>query len=158
MLDLVSKHHHPQPLVIVQRFHFHSRSRHEGESISAFVAELWKLSEHCKIQDLLNNMLQDCLVSGVNDSRLQCRLLAETDLTSRKALDLVPALEVAEQNAKDLALQTIVYAVHRQARSNGTNCTLISLCYRCGGEHQSTACKFKDFDCCNCGKKGHIIS
>ena len=41
IVDLVSKHHHPQPSVIVQQFHFHSRSRHEGESISAFVAELY---------------------------------------------------------------------------------------------------------------------
>ena len=81
IVDLVSKHHHPQPSVIVQRFHFHSRSRREGESISAFVAELRKLSEHCNFQDMLNDMLRDRLVCGVNDSRLQRRLLAETDLT-----------------------------------------------------------------------------
>ena len=28
-------------------------------------------------------------------------------------------------------------------------------CFRCGGKHLATACKFIDAECFNCGKKGH---
>ena len=46
-------------------------------------------------------MLRDRLVCEVNDSRLQRRMLAETDLTFGKALELAQAIKAAEQNAKD---------------------------------------------------------
>ena len=29
-------------------------------------------------------------------------------------------------------------------------------CYRCGGKHSQETCKFKQADCFNCGKTGHI--
>ena len=101
-MQLVQEHHHPKPSAIVQRYHFHSRFRQEGESISTYVSELKKLSEHCNFQDSLNDMLRDRLVCGVNNARLQRRLLAEPDLTFGKAMELALALEAAERNAKDI--------------------------------------------------------
>ena len=86
-------HHNPTPSAIVQRFQFHSRTRRDGESISAYVAELRKLTEHCAFGDTLNDMLRDRLVCGINDARLQRRMLAETGLTFDKALTLATALE-----------------------------------------------------------------
>ena len=83
-------------------------------------------------------------------------MLAETDLTFGKALELAQALEAAKRNAKDLTPHSVVHTVRRQACSNGTNRSSFSPSYRCGGEHLSTVCKFKDADCRNCGKKGHI--
>jgi hypothetical protein len=47
------------------------------------VAELRKLSEHCNFGTTLNDMLRNRLVCGVGDQRIQRRLLAEPDLTSR---------------------------------------------------------------------------
>ena len=47
-------------------------------------------------------MLRDTLVCGIRDHRLQQRLLAETDLTFQKALDISQATEAAERNARDL--------------------------------------------------------
>ena len=38
----------PKPLVIAERFRFHKRDQKEGESITVYVAELRKLTEHCK--------------------------------------------------------------------------------------------------------------
>ena len=39
---------------------------------------------------------------GIKDSRVQRRLLSETDLTFKKAFELAQASEVAEKNARDL--------------------------------------------------------
>ena len=81
----VKNHHQPQPSVILQRFNFHSRNQQSGENISTFVAELRKLSEHCNFGDTLNDMLQDRLLCGIIDQRVQSRLLALPDITFAKA-------------------------------------------------------------------------
>ena len=147
----VKDHHHPKPSAIVRRFQFHSRTRRDGESISAYVAELRKLSEHCDFEATLETMLRDRLVCGINDSRLQRRLLAEKDLTFQTAMDIAQAMEAADRSAKDLAKlppsTAPVNFVRKQREGN---------CYRCGGKHTATTCSFKDADCHNCGKKGHI--
>ena len=62
-------------------------------------------------------MLRNRLVCGVNDSRIQRQLLAETDLTFGKALELTQALEAAEQNAKDVASQFVVHYMIQDIQS-----------------------------------------
>lgn len=50
----------------------------------------------------LDEMLRDRLVCGVNDERIQRRLLAEDKLTFTKALQLAQAMEGADRDTKDL--------------------------------------------------------
>ena len=45
-------------------------------------------------------MLRDKLVWGIGDAQIQQGLLAEDNLTFKKALDLTQALEVAAQDSK----------------------------------------------------------
>ena len=47
-------------------------------------------------------MLCDRLVCGINDEHMQQRLLAEPDLTCKKAVQLAQAIESTEQNVCDL--------------------------------------------------------
>ena len=67
------------------------------------MASVRQLSEVCEIGDILEAMLRDRLVCGVNDDRIQRRLLAEPELTFGKALQLAQAIETADQDTKDLA-------------------------------------------------------
>ncbi len=62
------------------------------------------LSEHCTFGETLDDMLRDRLVCGINEGRLQRRLLAETTLSFSKVLSLAQAYESAEKNAHDLHL------------------------------------------------------
>ena len=55
--ELAAAHLHPQPSKAVQRFRFNSHARQAGESVTAYLAELKKLSVHCDYGDLLNDML-----------------------------------------------------------------------------------------------------
>jgi len=80
LITTLSNHFQPAPSPIVERFKFHSRSRKPGESVADFVAELRRLSEHCKFENTLNDMIRDRLVCGIDDDALQKRLLAEPDL------------------------------------------------------------------------------
>ena len=47
-------------------------------------------------------MLRDRLVCGVNDERIQRRLLAESQLEFKKAMELATAMETADKNTRDL--------------------------------------------------------
>ena len=95
IFTLAADYYHPTPSLAVQRFKFNSRNRHSGESVADYVAELRRLSEYCKYDVTLTDMLRDCLVCGINDHRMQRRLLAEKELTFAKALELAQAMEAA---------------------------------------------------------------
>ena len=126
--------------------------RQRGESVASFVAELRHLAIDCEFGDSLNEMLRDRLVCGVNDSRIQRRLLSEADLDFDKALKAALAMEMADRDAEDLQgdkkATTTEGAVFRAGRW---------YCYRCGGKHKASLCKHKQTVCHHCGKKGHIL-
>ena len=100
--DIVQKHYDPKPSIIVQRYRFNTRYRHVGESASTYVAELCQLSNHCDFGPSLQQMLQDRLICGIEDPKIQQRLLAEPDLSFDKAFELSLTSESADQNVKDL--------------------------------------------------------
>ncbi|VDI55683.1 Hypothetical predicted protein [Mytilus galloprovincialis] len=163
IVDLVKTHQHPKPSSIVERCRFNSRVRHPDESVSQFVAELRSLSEHCDYKDTLDHMLRDRLVCGIKDDRIQRRLLAETDLTFKRAMDISTAMEMAAKNAQDIQasgiLQNSVNKVTKgKPRSNYSQNREHeqSDCYRCGGNHKAAECRFRDAKCHICQKKGHI--
>ena len=88
IVDALKKHYEPKPLVIAEQFHFHWWNQTTGESITDYVVELRRLSAHCKFADYLNQALWDRLVCGLRAESIQKRLLAEADLTLKKALEL----------------------------------------------------------------------
>ena len=57
LMQLVQAHHNPPPSVTIHRFTFNTRSQKDGETVSQFVAELRRLSEHCAFDVSLDNML-----------------------------------------------------------------------------------------------------
>ena len=77
----------PQPSAVVQRAKFYSHSRERGETVAHYLSELWAIVALCNFGDKLDDMLQDRLVCGINDSAMQRQLLAEGD-----ALSLRPRL------------------------------------------------------------------
>ena len=112
LVNLVEKHHNPEPSATVQRFKFHSRSRQPEENVAQYFVELRRIAERCRFGDNLENVLCDRLICGIQDSRIQRRLLAEPDLTFGKAFKLAQALESADRDAKTLlAVPPSVHAV-----------------------------------------------
>ena len=160
--DIVKDHHHPQPSVIVERFNFNSQSQREGESAANSVAQLRKLSEHCQYGETLKDMIRDRLVCGLRDTKLQRRLLVEPRLTFQKAFDLTLASEVAARSAKELqdgqrpTETPAVFTMQQREMRTKWQPRNTQECYRCGGRHQASTCRFKGVECHNCGKRGHI--
>ena len=57
LMQLMQAHHNPPPSVTIHRFTFNTRSQKDGETVSQFVVELRRLSEHCAFDVSLDNML-----------------------------------------------------------------------------------------------------
>lgn len=153
-------HFDPKQGVAVKRYQFNSRSRERGESVSKYVAELRHLAIDCEFGESLNEMLRDRLICGVNDSRMQRRLLSEADLDYDKALKIAQAMEMADKDAEQLkgdkAAPETEGAINKagscENRKRGSNVS----CYRCGGRHKAPVCRHKETVCHKCGVKGHI--
>ena len=106
----------------------------------------------------LENMLRDRLVCGLRDSKTQRRLLAESQLTFTKALEIAQGQELADKSGKDLKPESMEESVHilkpEPAKKQRTMPAGTS-CYRCGKNHASK-CRFAAAICRACGKMGHI--
>ena len=109
----------------MERYKFHSRIHQPGESITAFVAELRKLTEFCEFGDTVNEMLRDRFVAGLNNTCIQHHLLAETTLTFTKAQEIAQAMELAERDVQSIQAdsQTPVHKIATPAVANNDRST-----------------------------------
>ena len=71
IIDVLKKHFQPTPLVIAERFQFHKRDQKDGESVAEFVAELKRLSTHCKFDKYLDDALRDRFMCGLKKDLIQ---------------------------------------------------------------------------------------
>lgn len=159
LVTLLKNHFNPKPSEIVQRFKFDSRMRKPTESVAEYVAELRKLSQDCNYGETLSQMLRDRLVCGINDDRIQRRLLSETALTFESALSIAQAMESANKNVQDLQMKVGAMSCNAvrsgESRSHG-NWQTDKECYRCKEKHSPTDCRFKKEKCHACGMIGHL--
>ena len=153
--DTLTSHFEPAPIVIAERYRFHRREQKAGESIAEYVAELRRLTTHCKFEDTvdyLEESLRDRFVCGLRTEGTKKRLLTEKKLTFASAVELAQSLETASKDAQQQK-EEASGSVHNVTTPNpGT-----VACYRCGQKnHKASECRFKEATCHNCGKKGHI--
>uniref|UniRef100_A0A8C1WPY5 Reverse transcriptase RNase H-like domain-containing protein n=1 Tax=Cyprinus carpio TaxID=7962 RepID=A0A8C1WPY5_CYPCA len=169
LINVLKAHYNPKPSEIVQRFKFNSRTRKNGETVADYVAELKKLAQHCEYGATLSQMLRDRLVCGVNDDRMQRRLLSEVDLNFEKALSICQAMESANKNVKDLqgmlseetAQATRMLkgqtSVHRVYSPDKKGPKKDFVCYRCKGNHAPEECRFVNELCHKCEFLGEEV-
>ena len=106
LVEKVKVHREPKASIIVRRFQFNSRTCSLDESVADYVAALRRLAEHCGFNNMLEEMLRDRVVCGINNSAIQKRLLAESDLTLTKAIAVAQAAEIADTGVRELQSST----------------------------------------------------
>ena len=132
--------------------------------MAKFVSELRSLAELCNFGASLDDMLRDRLICGINNSKIQQKLLAEK-LTLTTAIEMAQGMETAAKNAKEIAQQDSASnseSVHRvmpptRGKDTGRNRSKFTgTCFCCGRVgHKHENC-LKDATCHGCGKTGHI--
>ena len=99
---------------------------------------------------------------GVNDRTMQKRLLLESKLTYKRAVELAQELEATDRDIKLLQpkreSESATSAVGLNRVMVKTAGSATRSCFRCGSSgHVTTTCKFpRDVVCHGCGKVGHI--
>ena len=99
----VKVHREPKVSIIVQHFQFNSRTR----SLDDYVAALRRLAEHCWLNDMLEEMLRDKAVYGINNPVIKKRILAKLDLTLTKAISVAQAAEITDTGVRELQLSRV---------------------------------------------------
>ena len=162
LVDVLKSHYSPKPLVIAERFHFHNLSQKEGESIADYVARLKKASERCQFKEFLEEALRDRFVCGLRSSEIQRKLLSEEELKFIKAVEIARACEAAEKQASTFthgaapSSHKINVIPRKEFGERGERKPAPKPCFRCGENHSPQTCRFKDQQCRNCSKTGHI--
>ena len=179
IIATLNSHYTPQKNAIVERYRFNTCNRKTGQSVTNYIAELKELARFCDFgvtaegvnltpQLVLEENLRDRFVCGLGESRTQRRLLSETKLTYKSAVDIANAMELADEGASHLSGGKATSQVNqlfnkqcnsgKKKKSTQPNSTTKSKkpCCRCTGDHKHEQCPFRDAECYNCKKKGHI--
>ena len=130
---------------------------------------LQKMATTCKFKNFLDEALHDRFVSGICSTSIyiQKRLLTEEDLSSTAALQLAQSMESAQNSSTKLQGGETPNINYNSApsqcgrglyssSSGGNHSKSSKPCYRYGGKHLPTNCRFIEVTCNKCHKKGHI--
>uniref|UniRef100_A0A670HXL9 CCHC-type domain-containing protein n=1 Tax=Podarcis muralis TaxID=64176 RepID=A0A670HXL9_PODMU len=178
IMEQLKGHFSPQPSVVARRNAFYAKQQAPGETITGFVTSLRQAARFCNFSEL-ENMLRDRLVGGLKDEKLQRRLYAKKNLTFQVALEEALAMEAAERSTQEARpsqpSQPRVHhedltddsgsdreEVHRvQQRTQAAHIPQLPQreggnCASCGESHERRTCRFRNAECRQCRKLGHI--
>ena len=119
---------------------------------------LKKLSIHCNYGEFPNRALRDRFVCGLNNPKIQNKLLNTEDLSFEKACQIAKSMEMAEKNTQEFRPVSASDDSQGIVNKLETGNTKEPSCYRCGGKHAAPKCKFKSAKCYKCSKVGHLAS
>ncbi|XP_060810048.1 uncharacterized protein K02A2.6-like [Amyelois transitella] len=175
LVELVKVHLEPQRSEIAERHIFRQRRQRVGESLTEYLQALKHLAVTCNFGNRLEEDLRDQFVSGLASELLRSRIFAERTIDYKKAVELALALEAADRHAETSgvggqhaagstgggAAGEGLHAVRARrgagaaaagpgARAGGARC------WRCGKSHSADRCRYANYNCDNCNKRGHL--
>ncbi|CAK1595308.1 unnamed protein product [Parnassius mnemosyne] len=185
LVSLVSSHLEPQRSEIAERHVFRLRRQLGGESLAEYLQNLKHLASTCNFGVTLEENLRDQFVSGLASEAMRSRIFAERNIRYKEAVELAFALEAAERHAevsgatapastsgvRSSSLERgegLHQAGERRGRRDlrsvsrgGTMETRRSQrssgpCWRCGKPHRADKCRFAQYNCDKCGRRGHL--
>lgn len=95
------EHFVPKRNVIHERACFHRRSQQSGESVEAFVRNLYELAEHCEFRASKDEQIRDRLVIGIADGEVSQKLQLEPELTLEKAIQMARQSELVKKQTNE---------------------------------------------------------
>ena len=141
--------------MIAERFKFHRRNQHETETVAQFVVELKRLALKCEFRTFSEEALRDRLVCGLKSVQIQKKLLAERDLTFKKAF--AQSMQLAKKEDFETPVcQWTIPSIRSADTSSGHSTGEAVSCFRCGGKHFPSGCWARSVQCYECHNKGHL--
>lgn len=161
LVATMTRHYTRNESDMVQQFRFFKRRRQKGESVKDFETELRVLAEQAKFSSNvpLDILLKNVFVGGINDVKMQERLLQEPGYVSfSHALRIANGMEASANSIREISssLQTDPEGEVESEKVNRIKDNVGSQekCFRCGNRgHEPDKCRFVHLKCFNCGKQ-----
>lgn len=155
---------------IYARHKLATRKQLAGETIDQYTQALFTLSKECSFKPVTaeenrNDFVRDSFISGLSSSEIRRRLLENTTLDLKQAIDQARALEDAQKHSA--AYHESINSTHtdsetNQSTSSPSDSTLAATskgqkCYFCGrSRHPRSSCPAREAVCKSCQKVGHF--
>lgn len=102
VIKVFDEYFKPKQNEVINSYNFNKRCQEDGETFDAFYTAIRKLADNCNFGDQKNRMLRDRIVIGVQDQRMQQKLLEIKDLSLEKAVDISRSAELSKEHVKRL--------------------------------------------------------
>ena len=169
LIKALKDHHKPKVILIFERYKFYSRNQKSNETVAEFVAGIKSLAHTCSFGDQLDDMLRDRFVMGLSSSETQHTLLAEADLTFKRAVEIATAREAAHKDVQAMG-QSSIFSVSTKPKMRTNNRSFAysaqsstasptkpnAACSGCGKFHWKRDCPYRETVCFSCGNRGHL--
>jgi len=183
VIEILDQHHDTTKNIMTATFDFYSCYQKPGQPFHEWKAELCNKLKHCgfnssclakKPQD---RALRDMYVIGVRNQKIRQALLKEVDPDLETTEKIIQAAERLQADVRDFddSIKGNDFSVariqsnnnqpkqkspqHRQRNidNNNSSTTDHKPCDSCGStNHRRTDCKYREFTCNFCRKKGHL--
>ena len=176
-------HIKPAHFDATERAYFYNIIRKPEESLRDFLLRLQRQASKCNFGSELQTQLRDRIISGVNDLELQKRLLQESGLDFDPAKTIQETWDNINR-AISLPAQVLFNKGGKRHKGNkappsnfkpSTSAPKFGhslgstfkcnqpeqksgKCNWCGGAHLRSSCKFRNSQCYNCKRLGHIAA
>ena len=162
---------------IYERAKFNRRKQGDDETVDEFIADLYRLAQHCDYGALHDQLVRDRIVVGIKDREVSEKLQMEATLTLDAAVTMARQSEAVKTQQSVVRGETKPAALEAIQRNTGRNrqrrpqlqqkvyVTSAGAipgprpqkCSRCGKSppHSRQACPANGVTCHKCFKKGH---
>lgn len=113
----------PKKNTVYERFMFYQRKQKDGEPFDTFLMDIKRLARTCEFTDRENEMLRDQIVMGIQDKKVQLRMLEMSDLTYEKAVEKGRQGEATKEQADSMNVSRTadVNEIRRDTLHRNTN-------------------------------------
>lgn len=91
---------------VYERYKFYQRDQKEGESFDAFLMDIKILVRSCEFTDNQSEMLRDRIVMGINDKKVQTKLLETPNLSYDIAVEKSRTSEATREQQQNMCKST----------------------------------------------------
>ena len=106
----------PRKNITLTRYKFLTYKQKEGQTFNEFLTQLRKFSSDCEFGELRESLIRDMIVIGVLDENVRERLLRDSDLTLKRAIEIGHSFEQRKQHSELLRNESKILAINKSSQ------------------------------------------
>ncbi|KAJ8707826.1 hypothetical protein PYW07_011503 [Mythimna separata] len=157
--DKFKEYFAPKTNISFERYVFFKIVQNEDEQFNEFLTRIKTQASKCEFDNLLDEMIKDKIVFGIQSNQVREKLLTEDKLDLTKAITICKTSEQASKQLDEFEGKNKadkILAVRNKGVKNKQN--EYYDCKRCGTNHKSRECPAFNKPCTKCNINGHFAN